>query len=185
MYGKKIKCPRPSASAEYIKPSDPLELGNISLNSLPWADDLVIISRSEQGLQRSNDALSNYCYKWNIAINPDKAVCMVMSKGRTRKHTKFQLNGVDLKLSKSVTYLGFLITNNMNMKYMYMIDDRMLKANRAAYLLRQAKSTESGNIINIKLAMNLFYNLCWCMVPVYWGYSLQLIYYISHYEETL
>ena len=33
---------------------------------------------------------------------------------------------------------------------------KTLKANRAAYLLRQAISTGSGNIINIKLAMNLF-----------------------------
>ena len=77
----------------------------------------------------------------------------------------------------------------MNMKYM--IDGRMLKANRAAYLLRQAISTGSGNIINIKLAMNLFDKLI-LFVLVYgfcvWGYPLQLIYYISLLfpkEETL
>ena len=41
-------------------------------NSLSFADDLVIISESAEGLQNSLNKLQNYCEKWGLTVNIDK-----------------------------------------------------------------------------------------------------------------
>jgi len=134
---------------------DPVYLGDKHLNSLSWADDLVLISTSEIGLQNSLDALSLYCQKWSICINPEKTVYMIMSKRKIKPKRTLFLDGIELKHSNSVSYLGFHLTNNMDPKAM--IADRMLKANRASYVLRQAISANgSNNIVDVKLATKLF-----------------------------
>ena len=128
------------------------DLNGHKLNSLSWADDLVLISTSPTGLQNCLDALHQYCCKWDISINPTKTVCMVMAKGKIKKLPKFFINGQELLNSNSTTYLGFRITSNMSTKSI--IEDRILKANRASYILRQALSVQ-GNI-DVKLALTLF-----------------------------
>ena len=53
--------------------SDPFVLPNgAKLNSLLYADDLIILSRSKTGLQNSLDKLSSFCTSWMIKINPKK-----------------------------------------------------------------------------------------------------------------
>ena len=48
---------------------DPFVLPNgIKINSLLYADDLVILSRSKIGLQNCLNALSLYCDKWKLNI---------------------------------------------------------------------------------------------------------------------
>ena len=131
----------------------PVELDGFQFNSLSWADDLILISTSESGLQNSLNALNSYCHKWSITINPSKTMCMIMSKGKCKKYPDVLLNNQKLTFTNRVTYLGFIITPNMN--HTGMIEDRILKANRAAYLLRQALSS-NGSILDVNLAMSLF-----------------------------
>ena len=50
----------------------PVNLGNILFNSLSFADDLVIISESAEGLQNSLNKLQNYCEKWGLTVNIEK-----------------------------------------------------------------------------------------------------------------
>ena len=53
-----------------------------------YADDLVLISRSEIGLQGLIDKLSGYCKRWKMEVNIDKT-----------KVIKFSGNGHTLKKS--------------------------------------------------------------------------------------
>ncbi len=48
------------------------------LTHLLWADDLVLISDSDYGLQCQLDNLFNYCSKWQMIINnlKNKASCL-------------------------------------------------------------------------------------------------------------
>ena len=48
---------------------DPLLLGNTHLNSLSWANDLVLMSTSKTGLQKCLDNLQMYCCKWGLEVN--------------------------------------------------------------------------------------------------------------------
>ena len=45
---------------------------NNKINALMYADDLVMISRTKEGLQRQIDSLHEYCQTWKLAINIKK-----------------------------------------------------------------------------------------------------------------
>ena len=62
--------------------SDPFVLPNgTKLNSLFYADDLIMLSRSKLGLQNYLNKLSSYCNSWMLKINPKKTKIMVFQKG--------------------------------------------------------------------------------------------------------
>ena len=71
----------------FDKECSPVQLGEAELNSLSWADDLVIVSRSEAGLQNCLNKLSEYCCKWDLHVNTGKTKVMVMSAGRASQST--------------------------------------------------------------------------------------------------
>ena len=55
-------------------------------NGVMFADDLVLISQSKQGLQNALNKLQRYCDKWCLKINVDKTKVMIFNKqGRTLK----------------------------------------------------------------------------------------------------
>ena len=56
-----------------------LQLGTRNLNSISWADDLILMSLSRQGMQNCIDRLENYCKKWGLEINENKTKCMVLT----------------------------------------------------------------------------------------------------------
>ena len=59
---------------------EPINLGSIAINSISWADDLIIMSRSKSGLQKCLDNLQMYCDKWGLELNTNKTKTMVFSK---------------------------------------------------------------------------------------------------------
>ena len=62
---------------------NPVTLADSQLNSLSWADDLVLMSESHAGLQRCLDKLHAYCQKWDLQVNEEKTKCMIL---RRKKH---------------------------------------------------------------------------------------------------
>ena len=61
--------------------SDPFALPNgTKLNSLLYADDLIILSLSKLGLQNCLNKLSSYCNSWVLKINPKKTKIIVFQK---------------------------------------------------------------------------------------------------------
>ena len=87
---------------------------------MSWADDLVIFSKSKEGLQYSNNNLDSYCNKWELSVNIEKTKCMLFSRGNTKMLT-FTLNGKVLE--------------NTNGKFAKTITDRTTQTNRAIYML--------------------------------------------------
>ena len=55
---------------------DPTCLGTLKINSLSWADDLVIVSKSALGLQNCLNKLYLYCLKWGLNLNTQKTKCI-------------------------------------------------------------------------------------------------------------
>ena len=72
------------------------------INSLLYADDLVILSRSKTGLQNCLNALSLYCDKWKLKINPKKTKIVIFQK-RAKKYIdiKFNIGSESIELSKN------------------------------------------------------------------------------------
>jgi exonuclease III len=83
-------------------------------NHLFYADDLVLLSPSEKGLQHLLNLCYNYSISHDITFNPKKTVCMLF-KPRTstfKKHCKVSLGGNVLSVTPSCKYLGVFISND-------------------------------------------------------------------------
>ena len=130
---------------------DPIALGTKILNSLSWADDLILMSRSKAGLQRCLDKLRDYCVKWGLEVNVTKTKTMVFAK-RSTLSPKFYFGKTHLECVGKYNYLGFHISGNG--KFSNLIKDRVLKSTRVSYLVLQALST-NGNV-SAKLSMSIF-----------------------------
>ena len=131
---------------------DPVLIGDTSVNSISWADDLMLISTSAEGLQECLTRLHTYCYRWGLEVNTDKTKIMVLGKPSQRTHLMFHFGNSEIENVKEFTYLGFQISSNGNMKAT--ITDRHSKASKMANVILRAINTNSN--INVPLAMSLF-----------------------------
>ena len=94
---------------------DPVRLYDIYINSISWADDLLILSHSRKGLQTCLDKLHAYCSKWGLVVNQTKTKTMVFSKNKWQPE-KFYYWNSEIECVKEIQYIGFNITHNMNNK---------------------------------------------------------------------
>ncbi|MCU7800906.1 MAG: reverse transcriptase family protein [gamma proteobacterium symbiont of Lucinoma myriamae] len=81
-------------------------LETTSVNCLMYADDLVLISRSEVGLQRLVDRLSEYCCQWKMEVNTDKTKVIKFSGNGHRCKTTFFYKGNPIENVLKYKYLG-------------------------------------------------------------------------------
>ena len=64
--------------------TDPVVMGDISINSLLYADDIILLSSTESGLQKSLDELNKFCSSWKLDVNKEKSKVMIFnSNGKT------------------------------------------------------------------------------------------------------
>ncbi len=113
---------------------DPVELGGMIFNSLSWADDMVIISKSKAGLQKCLDQLQKYCERWQLTVNISKTKVMVLSAG-TSQIKDVLFDGELLECVPSYKYLGLVFSSNGNLGKM---EDMINKARKALFVIRQA-----------------------------------------------
>ena len=63
---------------------------NKEISCLMWADDILILSESEDGLQRKVNTLGVYCVTNKLSVNTNKTECMIFNKtGRLMGHKFF------------------------------------------------------------------------------------------------
>ena len=60
-------------------------ISEMPVNCLFYADDLVLVSELEEGLQTLPDKLHHYTSKWFLQINPNKTKCVTFSKYKKRR----------------------------------------------------------------------------------------------------
>ena len=89
--------------------SDPFKIGDIEIGVLLYADDMVILSSSMNGLQNSLNKLSSYSKKWKLKINTSKSKVIQFNK---RKFETFTFNGEEIMTVKQIKYLGLVISNS-------------------------------------------------------------------------
>ena len=143
----------------------PFKFQNINVNSLSWADDLMLISTTPNGLQNCINRLNDYCSKWNLTINSEKTKCMIF--GKSKKCT-FKYNNLTIEQVNQYKYLGVIIQKNGKTKMA--IEDRINKAKRAINMLQGALST-NGNV-SPSLALSLFDKQIYPILTygsIYWG----------------
>ncbi|EDO38264.1 predicted protein [Nematostella vectensis] len=97
---------------------DPVLLPNgVPLNSLFYADDLVLISTSASGLQKSINLIDQFCKDWLMSVNQKKTKVVIIQKQCRKLNLqkfRFFLNGSQLDNVTEYKYLGCTFTTNGN-----------------------------------------------------------------------
>ena len=109
---------------------DPVLLDKYRLSCIMYADDLVILSKSAQGLQQALDNLNNYCLKWKLSVNINKSNVMIFNKkGHLIKNFTFTYGNTALKITNEYCYLGVIFTPSGSFQNaMVRLKDKALKA---------------------------------------------------------
>ena len=131
---------------------DPVTLHDLKINCLLFADDIVLVSETKEGLENCLKTLQQYCEKWLLTVNTKKTKVMIMNKqGHCLDDIVFTLNGDKLETVKHYKYLGLLINNSGS--YTSTIDNL---SNRAMKAIFKLKNIVNNSNINIKSAVHLF-----------------------------
>ena len=92
------------------------KIGSKKLKFLLYADDLVILCKSQSDLQLSVSRLQKYTQKWGLRKNVSKLKVIVFSKYRRRSYEIF-VNCTILEQVDSYTYLGVDFHRTGNLKH--------------------------------------------------------------------
>ena len=79
---------------------------------LLYAEDVLLISESANGLQDALNAFSLYCKQWKLKVNTNKTKIMVLSKRKFGIDSLFLLDNTKLEVCEDISYLGITLNYN-------------------------------------------------------------------------
>ena len=92
---------------------DGIDIGMLKLYLLLYADDIVIFSMSSEGLQNGLDVLCDYCQRWKLTVNTDKAKVMIFRKGgNLPRNLSFRYQGSNIEIVNEFVYLGITFSTS-------------------------------------------------------------------------
>ena len=148
---------------DILKNGGSLNLDNQqNFNALMYADDLIVMSPTKDGLQKSLDALNEFCKKWKLNINHKKTKCMTFSKGSNTKKDNFTIDTKNIANTKVFKYLGITI-NCKNCTFTQTLTDLSIKASKGIYSLF---SKIPIKLAPVKTMLNLF-DTCIILILLY------------------
>ena len=102
----------------------------LELFLLLYADDIVLLSETETGLQQGLDLLEQYCDKWKLTVNINKTKIMVFRKGGVlRRNMCFKYKTENIEIVSKFTYLGVVFTSGGSFSGTHnCLSDQALKA---------------------------------------------------------
>lgn len=122
-------------------PCDPADLNGTRLSCLMYADDLVLISNSANGLQACLNKLNAYCKKWDLSVNIQKTKVMIFNKsGRVLKRYNFVYEEKSIELTSEYKYLGIIFKPSGSFKEA--ANQLSKKAIKAMFCIRKCLSPD-------------------------------------------
>ena len=114
--------------------------------------NVILISKSPEGLQNLLDSVSTFCNKWKMTVNPTKSKHILFtSKNKINKKDNFNIGEHYLENVSQFTYLGVDI--NAAGSFKVSMDILSTKANKAKYALNNIAKLK---LLPIKTALRLF-----------------------------
>ena len=130
----------------------PIEMQGMKLNHFLYADDLVIISHTEEGLQTALDNLHEYSGKKCLAISIKKSKTMILNKSGKMIKKYFYINGKPLEPVQSFCYLGFDVKASGTVKHaMNILCEKASKAMRPLF------QTIARFNLPVKISLRIFH----------------------------
>ena len=87
-----------------------LSVGDIGLNSIFWADDIILLAESEKNLEELINITASFSNQNKLSINIKKTKCLIFNKSGRFMRNCFFINGVKLENVREYKYLGFKFT---------------------------------------------------------------------------
>ena len=141
--------------ADYFRSHSATEIniGNLYLTLLMYADDLCIVDTTAKGLRRKINLLAKYCELVGMKINIDKSKTVHFRKSlRTQTNFSWYIDTQPLETVNQYKYLGLYIHGTCSWKSA--VYDICLRANRAIMLMF-ANLKRFGNV-PVPLLLKLF-----------------------------
>ena len=85
---------------------DGVDIGTLHFNCLLYADDVILLSTTESGLQNCINKLEKYCEDWCIEVNLDKSKVMVFNKAGKLYNSQFIYKGKRMDCVREYKHLG-------------------------------------------------------------------------------
>ena len=115
-----------------------------------FADDLVLISQTAEGLQNCLTNLQSYCKKWCLTVNTDKTKVVIFNRGGYKiSKFAFLLNDNCIEIVQSYCYLGIMFSSTGS--FSKACDALYDKALKAFYKLKRIQPQN-----NVRQALKLF-----------------------------
>jgi hypothetical protein len=118
---------------------------------LLWADDIILLAESEEGLRKMLETMEKYCDENELILNSEKTKCMIFNKSGRLIRTHFSFKGIRLDTVRSYKYLGFIITPSGEITTG--LKDLRDRAMKAFFKLKTSMDTSFNR--NIKLTLKL------------------------------
>ena len=156
------------------KKCNPIKLGRTSLPCLMYADDIVLLSETKEGLQECLNRLDEYTTRWGMTLNKGKTKIMIFQNCGRTPSMKFTFKGEELEQVKKYKYLGTMMTNTGN----FGLNDKYLKNKglRARYVITKSigqncKPSMAMRLFNKMVEPILLYNceITQAFFPVLWN----------------
>ena len=87
-------------------------IGNCKISRLLFADDLVLLSSTESGLQRALNSFADACNTAGMKISTAKTEVGLLHLSRNPDQCVLQVNGAILKQVEKFRYLGVAFTSD-------------------------------------------------------------------------
>jgi hypothetical protein len=99
--------------------SSGIKIGNDMVNTLLYADDLLLLAETEVELQNMLNVLHVWCHKWKMKINNDKSMIMhIRTHSTVRSIFNFHCGERLLKCTDRYKYLGMIFNDHLDMTEM-------------------------------------------------------------------
>ena len=111
-------------------------IGNTSINTLLYADDLVLLSSSPQGLQNFLEKLSVFCASLKLEVNISKSKALIFNSNGKSFSNHFYYNNSIIQTVTQYCYLGITLKYNGNFGLVTSI--LMEKARKALFKIKKS-----------------------------------------------
>ena len=100
-----------------------------------YADDMVLLSSTAEGLQQKLDILEGFCNDWCLKVNTNKTKSIIFNS--TGRHLKvpFRFNGKEIECVTRYRYLGLVFSASGTLNFAK--QDCFNKAKKAYFKLRK------------------------------------------------
>ena len=131
--------------------TDSPKLSDLYVHCLMYADDLVLMSLTADGLQNKLNKLDAYCKDWSLEVNKKKTQVMAMSdSNQDLPNSIMRIGDATLQWVNSYKYLGILI--NSNGDFLSTSDNLCVRGWKAVFKIRSAlKDVDVDPELKLKL----------------------------------